>query len=181
MKEGILFEELNAGSTQTQRLTEFKRVISGDKGKPASGKSNSESKRDAATLPYDEETISLIFREVPDSSTISEDERTQIARVLENVYFLAECDQPRLAAARIMDYLDDWQLSGAFTTCDHFLKLVDVARLKKSPTTLVALLGITVAAKSKLPARDRLYSRAMQVLAESLGPDRAASILGRFQ
>lgn len=101
---------------------------------------------------------------------------------LGQVYQLAESHRERLAATRIMEYVDGLLREGGFDVCGRLLSRVDVLRLSKHPTLLVAFLGITLGAKNQLAeSRREFYSRAQAALDRELGPDRVERILCRFQ
>jgi hypothetical protein len=114
-----------------------------------------------------------------------EQEELEIAKTasfLEQVYRLAESNQTRRAAAAIMEYVDGLLHDGQFAACGRLLVRVDVSRLSKYPTLLVAFLGITLGAKEQMPLpRTDFYSRARDALARELDPVRADGILRRFQ
>lgn len=111
-----------------------------------------------------------------------ETEEANTSSFLGLVYQLAESHQERLAAARIMEYVDGLLREGAFDVCGRLLSRVDVPRLSKHPTLLVAFLGITLGAKTQLAeSRGEFCSRAREGLDRELGPERAERILCRFQ
>lgn len=107
---------------------------------------------------------------------------TEIVSFLAGIYALAESNRVRQAAGKIMEYTDDLLLSSRFDACGHLLSQVDVDRLAKYPTLLVAFLGITLGAKAKLArTREGFYSSVESALSRELGPERAKRILRRFQ
>ena len=100
---------------------------------------------------------------------------------LEEVYRLAESNH-RLAAARIMEYIDGLLHTCAFEECKRVIDRVDVLRLLKHPTLVLAFLGITLGAKAILAdSRSRFYSSAKAALTDEFGASRAERILHRFQ
>lgn len=107
---------------------------------------------------------------------------TETAFFLAKIYALAEYRQIRQAAARIMQHADDLILSNRFDACRSLLNQVEVDRLVKHPTLLVAFLGITLGAKEKLGrAREEFYAAVETALSRELGQVRAEGILRRFQ
>jgi hypothetical protein len=121
---------------------------------------------------------------IPLHSKHSKEEREDARNVsvLEQVYALAESNQVRRAAAKIMEYTDGLLLTGQFDVCGRLLDSVDFPRLSKYPTLLVAFLGITLGAKDKLGwSRDAFWSKVRIALSRELGPGRAENILRRFQ
>ncbi len=104
------------------------------------------------------------------------------ANFLNTLYQTAASNQPRQAAASVMKKIDELLLAGAFEECKRLLEDVDVARLRKQPTILLAFLGITLAAKEKLaPSRGTFFNRAAANLRAEFGPERAERILKSFQ
>jgi len=111
-----------------------------------------------------------------------EKEDARIASFLEQVYAQAESNQVRRAAAKIMEYTDDLLLNGRFDVCGRLLGNVNISRLSKYPTLLVAFLGITLGAKNKLGwSREGFYSSVKVALGRKLTEDRAERILRQFQ
>jgi hypothetical protein len=102
--------------------------------------------------------------------------------LLSEVYFLAESDSVRGAAARIMDYVDTMLREGRLDTCGRLLGAVDISRLSKYPTLLIAFLTITLGAKDKLgESRREFYSRTLAALGQELSQERAERLLHRFE
>jgi len=105
----------------------------------------------------------------------------ETAPFLEEVYQLAESNH-RLAAAKIMEHMDDLLHAGTFEKCKEAMDRADVSRLSKHPTLLIAFLGITLGAKAILSdSRSRFYSRAEAALTSVYDASRAGRILHRFQ
>ena len=80
-----------------------------------------------------------------------------------------------------MDELDGLLLSGNVSRCDEVMAAVDVNRLVKRPTVLIAFLGITVAASNSLKNRSGLWERIHSALQLEIGPERTSDILERFR
>src|SRR5579862_2687106 len=101
---------------------------------------------------------------------------------LEEIYRLAEANQNRQAAATIMEYLDALLRGGLFEACGRLLDSIEVSRLSKNPTLLVAFLGITLGGKGQLQRpRGDFFARVKSAFDRELGPDRAERILHRFK
>jgi hypothetical protein len=106
----------------------------------------------------------------------------QNASFLSRLYRLSARGQKRLAAAKVMEYVDKLLRESSFAGCRRLLDSVDVARLKKFPTVLLAFLGITLAAKEELsPSRKKFCERVRTALVDELGSEeRVGRILARF-
>lgn len=106
----------------------------------------------------------------------------EIPSFLSAVYSRSARGQPRQAAAKVMEYVDDLLREGEFSACRRLLEKVDVPRLKDFPAVLLAFLGITLAAREKLSSsRERFWGRVKAMMAQELGLERAHRILSRFQ
>ena len=101
---------------------------------------------------------------------------------LDTVYTLVQQDKHRLAAAKVMDFLDDALLDGNISMCNLGLALLNVEPLKNKPTVLLAFLSVTVGCDSKkLPARAIAFDKIRNAIVQEIGEVRTADVVDRFK
>lgn len=88
---------------------------------------------------------------------------------IEEMYSFVEAGKTRPAISLLFREVDERFHSGEFSLCNEELKEIDLKRL--SPSLLVGLLSITLAAKEKLPYRKELVQKIEDQL-RFLCPDR---------
>jgi hypothetical protein len=97
---------------------------------------------------------------------------------LYRVYCLCEEQKIDQALDEVFERIDGLLSASRFEECDRLLDQVDVNRLNSH--LLVGFLTITAAARHKLTARERLYTRVAQALRRLKGEQYAAQLLSRL-
>jgi len=100
-----------------------------------------------------------------------------IEELLAEIYDLDKRN-PRLAAERIVNHLDDLQNDGKFSNCESFLWVVSPSKL--SDSSLVSILGIT--SKNRLGIARRVFHiRALAVVTQRRGQVGAEKLLAKYR
>lgn len=78
-----------------------------------------------------------------------------------------------------IDFLDDAMIAGDFEKCDRALKETDPAT--QSLSASVAMLGITICAKNRLPSRRGFYNRTWKEVKAKKGRCYAYQLLRKYR
>ncbi len=97
---------------------------------------------------------------------------------LEEVYVLEESGLIREAVDRAVNHIDDLLNGGRFGECSEIFSQADASKM--SAELIISFLGITLAAKGKIPSRAGFAAAAKSKLLTDLGPDRTARLVGRY-
>ena len=103
----------------------------------------------------------------------------EAAYFLQMIYRLDSKGSTRLAVDLLIDQMDDALNAGDFDACESVLGQADTTKL--SDSSLVTLLGITLAAKRQLWQRRRFFEQAWASIAARRSPDGAEKLLAKYR
>lgn len=112
-------------------------------------------------------------------STIDDDARTRTAIFLDALYRHDANLQLREAVDFILDHIDGLLLDSRFAECDLIFSMADIHRL--SPSSIVSMLGITLAARDRLSMRSGFYRRAFTRIRSERGDDATSKLLSKYE
>lgn len=110
----------------------------------------------------------------------AERRRTRLASLfLGRVYDPSAAEKPHKASDLIFEFFRSPLTRNSFDVCNRVLAELDTNRL--TPTQSVAVLSVTLVAKSHLAQRSGFYARALETLARERGSTRATQLLSKYR
>jgi hypothetical protein len=112
------------------------------------------------------------------SSKKSSRNRVKVVAFLDGLYLQDGRGQMREAVDRAVNHIDDLLNEGAFEECDEIFRQADAYEM--SSPLIISFLGITLAAKGKLPSRVRFLQDARAKIVADVGPERATQLMSKY-